>query len=106
LFKPNYDYELIAGSIQQKASPSTDLRIWVVGGIVELGGAYVKEFAGGVNMAFFGENESLKTDGRAAKYMTKTISGVPYQANQLQVIIKHEAGIQHKLMLMLEYFRA
>ena len=56
-------------------------------------------------MAFYGANESIKTDGRAAKYMKKDIVGVPYQANQIQVIVRHNAGIQHKLMLTLEYFR-
>ena len=106
LIKPSYDYELISGDIQQIDSPSTDVRVWVNGGIIELGGAYVKEFAGGVNMRFFGTNESLKTDGRAAKYMKKDIVGVPYQANQIQIIVKHNAGVQHKFMLLLEYFRA
>jgi hypothetical protein len=106
LFKPPYDYELISGNLQQIAAPTSDVRIWVIGGIIELGGAYVKEFAGGINMAFYGANESVKTDGRAAKYMKKDIVGVPYQANQLQVIVTHGAGVQHKLMLTLEYFRA
>lgn len=106
LFKPSYDYELIAGNLQQIDSPSTDVRLWVIGGLIELGGAYVKEFAGGLNMRYYGANESVKTDGRAAKYMRKDIPGVPYQGNQLQIIVKHNAGVQHKLMLTLEYFRA
>lgn len=106
LFKPSYDYELISGNLQQIDSPSTDVRLWVLGGIIELGSPYIKEFAGGLNMRFYGANESVKTDGRAAKYMKKDIVGVPYQANQLQVIVRHDAGIQHKLMLTLEYFRA
>lgn len=106
LIKPSYDYELISGDIQQIESPSTDMRVWVNGGIIELGGAYIKEFAGGVNMRFFGAQESLKTDGRAAKYMKKDIVGVPYQANQFQITVKHDAGVNHDFMLMLEYFRA
>lgn len=105
LFKPSYDYELISGGLHQIETPNTDLRIWVVGGIIELGGAYVKEFAGGLNMKFYGANESVKTDGRAAKYMKKDIPGVAYQANQVQVIVKHEAGLKHNLKLVIEYFR-
>jgi hypothetical protein len=105
LFKPGYDYELVSGSVQQINTPSSDLRVWVVGGIIEYGGPYVKEFCSGVNMAFFSPEESLKTDGRAAKYMKKDTTGVPYQTNQLQVIIKHDAGYQHRLLLILEYFR-
>jgi hypothetical protein len=38
--------------------------------------------------------------------MKKEIEGVPFQANQLEVTIKHEAGYKHKLMMILEYFRA
>jgi hypothetical protein len=106
LFKPNYDYEMISGYIRQVERPSTDVRVWVVGGIIELGGAYVKEFAGGINLTYIGADEELRTDGRAAKYMTKDIVGVPYQANQMQIIVRHDAGVQHKIMLVLEYFRA
>jgi hypothetical protein len=106
LFKPGYDFELISGQLQQITSPASNLRIWVIGGIVEIGGAYVKEFCGGVNMKFLSANEALKTDGRAAKFMKKDIADVPYQANQIQVIIRHDAGYQHDLMLFLEYFRA
>jgi hypothetical protein len=106
LFKPTYDYEMISGYIRQVERPSTDVRVWVVGGIIELGGVYVKEFAGGLNLTYIGADEELRTDGRAAKYMTKDIAGVPYQANQLQIIVRHDAGVQHKIMLVLEYFRA
>lgn len=103
LFKPNYDYELISGSIRQTIVAPSDLRVWVIGGIIELG--YVKEFVGGLNLVYVGQDEEIKTDGRAAKYMTKTVPGVPYQANQIQIIVRHEPGVQHKIMLVLEYFR-
>ena len=106
LIKPDYDYELIAGSLQQIESPSSNVRIWVLGGIPELGSAYMKEFSGGLNMMYYSSNESVKTDGRAAKYMRKVIPGLPYQGNQIQVIVTHDAGYNHKLMLTLEYFRA
>ena len=106
LLKPNHDYELIAGNVRQIVSPTNDIRVWVIGGIIELGGDYVKEFAAGINMKYLGADEEIKTDGRAAKYMTKDIVGVPYQANQLQVIVRHNAGDYHKIMLTFEYFRA
>jgi len=105
-WSPNYDYELISGSIRQLATATSDVRLWVIGGITDLGGAYVKEFAGGLNLRYIGQDEEIKTDGRAAKYMKKTITGVPYNANKIQIIVKHDAGIQHKIMIILEYFRA
>lgn len=106
LLKPNHDYELIAGNVRQVVAPTNDVRVWVIGGIIELGGAYVKEFAAGINLKYLGADEEIKTDGRAAKYMTKDIAGVPYQGNQLQIIVRHNAGDYHKIMLMFEYFRA
>lgn len=106
LFKPAYDYEMVSGSIRQDTTATQDVRLWVVGGIIELGGTYVKEFAGGINLRYIGSDEEFKTDGRASKYMKKDIVGVPYQANQIKLILKHPAGLQHKLMITLEFFRA
>lgn len=57
-------------------------------------------------MRYIGADEEVKTDGRASKYMKKDIPGVPYQANQLKLIVRHSAGTQHKLMVMIEFFRA
>ena len=104
-WKPNYDYELIAGSVRQNAQATSDIRLWVLGGILELGSSYIKEFAGGLNLRYIGANEELKTDGRASKYMKKDITGISYQGNQIQLIVKHDAGVHHKIMLVLEYFR-
>lgn len=106
LFKPAYDYEMISGSVRQTTTASDDIRLWVIGGIVELGSIYVKEFASGINLKYIGGDEEFKTDGRASKYMKKDITGVPFQANQLKVILKHPPGFQHNMMIILEFFRA
>lgn len=103
---PNHDYELIGGSIRQESSPGVAVRVWVVGGVPELGSAGIKEFIGGVNMCFLSNQEHVQTDGRASKYMKKTTAGIPYNTNQLQFIIRHPAGKKHKLMFTMEYFRA
>lgn len=105
-WSPDYDYEIVSGSIRQVSAPNTDVRVWTIGGIIELGGAYVKEFSGGLNLRYMGADEELRTDGRASKYMKKTVEGVPYNANQFEFIIRHNAGVQHKIMILLEYFRA
>jgi len=102
---PSYDYEIIAGNARQVSAPSTDVRLWVVGGILELGGAYVKSFADSQNLRFTG-TVPMETDGRASKYMTKTIPGVPYQGNQFRFTLKHGVGVKHELLVTLEMFRA
>lgn len=105
-FTPNYDYEIVSGNIHQQATPATDIRLWVIGGALELGAAGVKEFAGGLNLKFMGADEQIETDGRASKYMPKVTEGVPYNTNQLQFIFRHNAGVKHKIMAVVEYFRA
>jgi hypothetical protein len=118
--KPDYDYEIISGNIHQHTKPSStnDVRLWVVGGVIDntnnypweypasSGVYHVKEFAGGLNLKFMGQEKNIETDGRASKFMGKTKTGVPYNANQFQMIIRHPVGYQHEMMLVLEYFRA
>ncbi len=105
-FKPSYDYELVAGSVRQIETPLSDINLWVIGGVLELGELYTREFVGGINLKFIGADEELKTDGRTAKYMRKTIDGCPYNANQIQLIIRHSPGTQHKILFLLEYYKA
>jgi hypothetical protein len=105
VFKPNYDYELIGGSLRQTDITDSDLRLWVIGGVIELGNIGVKEFVSGINLRYIGKDEEFKTDGRASKYMKKTIAGIPYQGNQLKFILRHPAGLKHKICFNLEFFR-
>jgi hypothetical protein len=105
-WSPSYDYELIGGNIHQRVSPATDVRLWVVGGAPELGALGVREFVGGLNLYYMGADEAIETDGRASKYMKKTTTGVPFNTNQMQTVIRHDIGMQHKIKLLLEYFRA
>lgn len=105
LFKPNYDYELLSGTIRLDIVSTEDCRLWVIGGMLEIGAAGTKEFAKGMNLKYLGVDEVIETDGRASKYMSKDVAGVPYQANQIKFIIKHSAGYKFKIMPALEYFR-
>ena len=104
--KPDYDYDIIGGNLHQKTQPISDVRLWVVAGAVELGAAGVKEFVGGLNFSYMGADEQIQTDGRASARMNKTTTGVPFNTNQMQYIFKHDAGYKHKVMVVVEYFRA
>lgn len=106
-FAPTFDYELVGGNIHQSIIPTSDVRIWVSGGILELNSEpYVKSFVSGINFKYIGIDDHISTDGRAAKFMQKTITGVPYQGNQLRFTVRHQAGYNHKIMILMEYFRA
>lgn len=112
-FHPSVDFQLISGNIHQISTPTVDIRLWVVGGIINnsgipweypVGTFNIKEFVGGINMKFLSKDDHIETDGRASKLMIKD-TGAPYNANQFQFIIRHPVGHQHKLQFVLEYFR-
>lgn len=105
-FKPMYDYELVSGNVHMETKPTENLRMWVVGGAVELGDLGAREFIRNLNLKFIGADEGLHTDGRASKFMKKITMGVPYNTNQIQIIIKSaNAGYKHKIMMALEIFK-
>lgn len=106
IIKPDHDYEIIGGNIYQHTRPTQDIRLWVMGGIPELGNNYLKEMVRNLNLKFLSEHNFIETDGRASKYMRKTTTGVPYNTNQLKLIFRHPAGVKQQLMIILEYYRA
>lgn len=103
-FEPPYDYEIIGGSVQQLMQPSTDVRLWVIAvpDISENNGGS-KEMIGGINLKFIDPTDKVEADGRASKLMTFNAT---YHTNKLRLIIKHNAGVKHDLLLVLEMFRA
>lgn len=104
LFKPDFDYEIIGGYLRQHTRPSQNVKLWVLGGIIELGGIYIKEMVRSEDLKFLSPDSELRTDGRAAKFMTQTIPGVPYQGNQVKFILRHPAGLKHEILIGFELF--
>lgn len=103
-FSPSYDFDIVGGNVHQVVHPSTDVRLWVVAGATDVGA--VTEFVGGLNMHFMGADEQITTDGRASARLNFTTPQVPVPTNKMQYIIRHGAGIRHKIMIVVEYFRA
>lgn len=116
--KPAYDFEIISGKMDVHTTPTSNVRMWVVGGIIDdttgkpweypasSGVFHVKEFAGGINFKYVTPDKEIETDGRASKFMSQNKTGVPFQTNQFQFIIRHDAGVKQDMMLTMEYFRA
>lgn len=103
-FEPTFDYELIGGQLQQKTQPNTNIRLWVIGvpDIPEnMGGS--KEMIGGVNLKFVDPSDKIEADGRVCKYMAYNAT---YHTNKLRFVLKHDAGVQHDVMILLEIFKA
>lgn len=100
---PNFDYEMIGGTMRQKTVPNDNLRMWVIA-VPDLTPAQggTKVFVNGVNMYYLEASESVVADGRASKKLTYDAT---YHTNKLQFILKHNTGYNHKLNMIVEFFK-
>jgi hypothetical protein len=104
---PSIDYEVVCGEIHQYERPTNNMRLHsIIGAFMPDGTPLsVKEFVRNLNMKFKDKAKAIVTDGRAPKLLKKSYAGLPFDANQIQIVINHEAGIKHELMIELEYYR-
>jgi hypothetical protein len=104
---PSIDYEVVCGEIHQYERPTSNMRLHsIIGAFMPDGTPLsVKEFVRNLNMKFKDKAKAIVTDGRAPKLLRKSFAGLPFDANQIQIVINHEPGIKHELMIELEYYR-
>jgi hypothetical protein len=104
---PSIDYEVVSGEIHQYNRPEGNMRLHSLIGAFMPNGApiSVKEFVRNLNLKFKDKAKAIVTDGRAPKLLRREFAGLPVDANQLQIVVNHEAGVVHELMIELEYYR-
>jgi hypothetical protein len=102
VWKPNYDFDLVAGNFYQAERATQDLRVWVYGGAHELSSIANVEFARNLNAKLILE---ARTDGRSSKHVKKDTENVPYQTNQITFVFEHAAGFSHDISFVLEFYR-
>lgn len=102
-FEPNFNFEIIGGSLRVNSNPTQDVRLWIVAApdIPAIYGGS-KEFASGINLKFLSADNSWEVDGR----VTKSVSyDAVNHSGKLRMIIKHPAGLQVNLMFVAQLFR-
>lgn len=102
-FEPTFDFEIIGGALRINSNPSSDIRLWIVGAPdipAQYGGS--KEFASGINLKFMAPDSSFDIDGRVTKFLK-------YDANthqgKMRVILKHPAGTQVNMQIVVHLYR-
>lgn len=102
-FEPNFDYEIIGGTLRINSNPSQDVRMWVVVA-PDIPAAYggSKEFASGINLKFLSADSPLHIDGRVSKFITYNAAD---HRGKISFIFKHPAGLQVNLMFVIETYR-
>ncbi len=102
-FEPTFDFEIIGGALRINSNPSQDIRLWIVGApdIPALYGGS-KEFASGINLKFLAPDSSFEIDGRVTKFLT--YNAVTHQG-KMRIILKHPAGVQVNMQLVIYLYR-
>jgi len=98
LWEPDYDIEMIGGELWQQTAPTGNVYMWF---FHEYSG---HEFcSGGMNAKFIPAPGCKKMDGRAPKLLPYNAT---YHTGRMVFRCRHSIGAQHKLMLVLEFFKA
>jgi hypothetical protein len=105
---PNEDIEIVSGEIHQYERPTSDMRMHTLVGAFMPDGTVIsaKPFVQNLNMKFKDKAKAIVTDGRSPKLLRKEFAGLPFDANQIQIVVNHEAGVRHNFMVETEYYRA
>ena len=119
LWMPNIDYMILSGQISQQSMPLSDLFVWGVGVDLDaaLGGPQFAFAEGGINMDYVGERTAVGLKGVAGTILHydkvwNPVTGDYVQlpaggmgSNRIRFIVRHGAGMQHRLQPIFEIFR-
>jgi hypothetical protein len=103
-WEPTHDIEVIGGRVFQKSAPTTDMWLYVTVAAhipANYGGSVV--FAeGGVNLSDIGVESQTNFDGRVSKYVAYDSTN---HTGRFEILVKHDAGIQHNFNVLFEFFK-
>lgn len=103
IFSPNHDYEILGGNLRQSVRPANDVRVSAIGGAVDLGINYSKEFIPSINMKYVAPETILQSDGRASKFMALDTGGLA--TNKFEVNVYYTQGDTHSFVMSFELFK-
>lgn len=102
-FMPTHDYAIKSGQVAQITSPTTPVYLWALAPLSELGMDDKVFCDGGINLEFVDSKNLVGLDGTAAT-MLPYMGGIG--ANKIRFIIRHDAGLKHRIQAILEYYKA
>lgn len=102
-FEPTFDFEIIGGALRINSNPTQDVRLWIVGApdIPAIYGGS-KEFASGINLKFLAPDSSFEIDGRVTKFLS--YNATTHQG-KMRIILKHPAGLQVNMQIVIHIYR-
>jgi len=101
-FHPQFDLEMMAASLRQIETPTSDMNMFMVIDPDENIGSKYEMVTGGHDLRFFPALTTAFVDGKAPK---KMVYDPVYNTNKMAFILYHPVNTEHDIMLQLEYFR-
>lgn len=101
-FEPTYDYYIIGGHMRVVAPPEGDVRMCVICVPDVPAPVGSKVMIDNINLKFLTGDNSINTDGRAAKYLAYNAT---YHTNKMRFIFNHGAGVSLAVAIGLEFFK-
>lgn len=109
-WKPDYNLDIISGSVRQEIKETVDSYLYV-NAVIATGLPAPNDWlrlpftTGGINLKYIGDDESLKTDGRASKMVKAGDNG-----DYFEIVINYEADLltnanRHKMSLIFETYK-
>lgn len=103
-WEPTHDMEIVGGRCFQKQAPNTDVWMYVTAAAhipVQYGGS-IEFLQGGMNLKDVADGGEVDFDGRAAKFVAYD---AVYHSGRFEILLKHDAGVQHSFSLVFELFK-
>lgn len=105
---PDQDYMIKGGLIAQIETPVENVYVWAQGAVLDdqYGGPQVTFADGGINMCYVGPRDRVGLNGVSGTmmYYTHPMLGPGAGTNKLRFVVRHPAGLKHRLQAMFEIF--
>ncbi len=103
-WEPTHNMEIVGGRLLQRSAPTTDVWMYVTAAAhipAQYGGS-VTFTDGGINLYDVGDGGETDFDGRAAKFVAYDPIN---HSGRFEILLKHDAGVQHSFSLIFELFK-
>jgi hypothetical protein len=108
LWMPPFDYSIKSGWVAQKAVPATNMYVWALGADLDVayGGPQSVFAQGGINLTYVDARTRAGLDGVSGTilYYNHPQLGDGAGTNRIRFVVRHEAGVKHRIQAVFELF--
>jgi hypothetical protein len=108
LWMPPFDYSIKSGWVAQKTTPASNVYVWALGADLDAqyGGPQAVFAQGGINLTYVDGKAKVGLDGVSGTIMhyNHPQLGDGAGTNRIRFVVRHSAGMKHRLQAVMELF--